>query len=274
MNSEERQMIADLFERMRNYGPVEKEGEADRMIREEVRRMPDAPYMLVQSVLVQEMALQRAEERIRELEDRVADAEASGSRPGRAAASFLGGLFGGGSRSTGDWRERSRADGIGPFGDVPPMGAPERGREDRRAGDAQQMRRGGGGGFLQSAVATAAGVAGGVLLADSIRGLMGGEKAGHRGGERIDQGGVDPGGDAPAAGAGTGAALPGSRRQRSRVEDAGYDGGDWGRRRRQLRRLNGSWREAGRTSKASPRRTALPAFPAVFSAWRSRARSP
>src|SRR5512134_1918646 len=113
MNSEERRMIADLFERMRNYGPVDKEDEADRMIREEVRRMPDAPYMLVQSVLVQEMALRRADERIRELEERVGELEAGRGRAEQSGGgSFLGGLFGGGSRSPdSDRREGSGARG-------------------------------------------------------------------------------------------------------------------------------------------------------------------
>lgn len=228
MNSEERRMIADLFERMRNYGPVEKEDEAERMIREEVRRMPDAPYMLVQSVLVQEMALRRAEERIRELEDRVGELEGGRGRAAQGGGSFLGGLFGGGSRSSDiDWRERSRASSVPSVGRGP-LGAPERGRDDPRSGGVPQLRRGGGGGFLQSAMATAAGVAGGVLLADSIRGLFGDEKAGT----------AAAGETAKETSTQDASHQPTEQQQEPQyqdpadndpgVQDAGYDGGDWG----------------------------------------------
>jgi hypothetical protein len=225
MNSEERRMIADLFERMRSYGPVEKEDEAERMIREEVRRMPDAPYMLVQSVLVQEMALRRADERIRELEDRVGELESGGGRAAQGGGSFLGGLFGGGSRGPdSDARERPRASSVPSVG-RPPMGAPEH-REDWRSGGVPQMRRGGGGGFLQSAMATAAGVAGGVLLADSIRGLLGDDKAG-----------TAAAGDSAKEASTQEASQPAEQQEPQYqdpanndpgVEDAGYDGGDWG----------------------------------------------
>lgn len=227
MNSEERRMIADLFERMRSFGPVEKEDEAERMIREEVRRMPDAPYMLVQSVLVQEMALRRADERIRDLEERLGELEAGRGRAAQGGGSFLGGLFGGGSRSSdSDPRERpARASSVPSVGRAP-MGAPARDGEDWRSGSGPQMRRGGGGSFLQSAMATAAGVAGGVLLADSIRGLFGDEKAG-----------TAAAGE-PAKEAATQETSQQAEQQEPQhqdpanndpgVEDAGYDGGDWG----------------------------------------------
>ncbi len=71
MTPEERQMITGLFDRMRSYGTPEKDREADTLINEAVRSTPDASYMLVQSVLVQEHALQEAGNRIKDLEEQV-----------------------------------------------------------------------------------------------------------------------------------------------------------------------------------------------------------
>src|SRR5262245_32614080 len=118
MNPDERQLINGLFDRMRGYGAVEKDRDAEALINQSVRQMPDAPYMLVQSVLVQEHALQQADQRIRELEDRVRDLEDGPRSPqGGGGGSFLGGLFGGGPRSAPPTQSMSR-------GSVPTAGGP------------------------------------------------------------------------------------------------------------------------------------------------------
>jgi hypothetical protein len=168
MNSDERQLITDLFGRMQRHGPVEKDTEAAALIGDRVRAMPDAPYMLVQSVLVQEMALQQADERVRELEARVAELERS-ARPAAAAGggSFLGGLFGGGSAA------RPVARGAVPSGVGGRTSAPAASPWGHQAPQ-QAQPAAAGGGFMRSAMATAAGVAGGMLLADGIRSMMNG----------------------------------------------------------------------------------------------------
>ncbi len=99
MTPEERQLVTGLFDRMRGFGSPEKDREAEAMISQSVRAMPDAPYMLVQSVLAQEHALQEAGKRIEDLEAQVRSLQGEG--PPRAPAgsgSFLGGLLGGGRR--------------------------------------------------------------------------------------------------------------------------------------------------------------------------------
>jgi hypothetical protein len=180
MNADERQLITDLFGRMQAHGPVDKDAQAAALIAERVRSMPDAPYMLVQSVLVQEMALQQADGRIQELEARVAELEQQRPAAASGGGSFLGGLFGGGPAPAS--RPASR-------GAVPPVGARPAaavssrtpataspwGQQGGNQGMPQQpMQAGGGGGFMRSAMATAAGVAGGMLLADGIRSMMNG----------------------------------------------------------------------------------------------------
>ncbi len=128
---------------MRRLGRVDKDREAERLIQEAIREVPDAPYLLVQSVLAQEEVLRQADARIREL-------EARSSRPD-AERRFLGGP----GLSTGSVPVTE------PRPNAPPATEPittETGRPS----------------FLASALSTAASVAGGMLLADSIRGLFGG----------------------------------------------------------------------------------------------------
>jgi len=165
MTPAERQMISDLFTRIGRLGPIEKDREAAQIIGEAVQQIPDAPYFLVQSVLVQDEALRQADARIRELEGR------SSERP---SESFLRGrgLSGGSVPSVGP-----RA----PSGVQEPMAS----REPALSTPAP-------GGFIASALSTAASVAGGMLLADSIRGLFGGHYGSAEwGSSHVDQAALD-----------------------------------------------------------------------------------
>jgi hypothetical protein len=154
MTPEERQMITGLFDRMRSYGTPQKDREAETIINEGVRSTPDAGYMLVQSVLVQEHALQEAGNRIKDLEEQVRNLRSTGQERAPESGSFLGGLFGAG-------RPASQP---GPSS-VPVIGS----RAPAPSAYEQDERR-----PWRSAMATAAGVAGGMLAAGAIRDLMGG----------------------------------------------------------------------------------------------------
>lgn len=160
MNAEEKQLIEDLFARLRNFDGGEKDPEAEALIQDLVRRSPDAPYYLAQTVIVQQQALERAEARMRELEAAARQPQNTGR-----GGSFLGGssVPPSGSRYT-----PPSAPQRGPDPVAPPSNSPW-------ASPAQAG--GGGGGFLSSALSTAAGVAGGVFLADGIRSLFGGGRA-------------------------------------------------------------------------------------------------
>jgi uncharacterized protein len=169
MSPEERQLITGLFDRIRSAANTPRDPEAEALIADAVKSMPYAPYFLVQAVLVQDQALRAANERPQQLEARLSDLEqqGQGQRPG--SAGFLGGLgsiFGSPGPQTqprGPWGPPASQQQSyppppepGPWGGVPQAG----------------------GGFLQGALGTAAGVSGGVLLADSIRGLFGGNHGG------------------------------------------------------------------------------------------------
>jgi hypothetical protein len=67
MTPQERQLVEDLFERLARLESAPRDAEAERTIAEGLRRAPNAIYPLVQTVLVQDEALKRADARIREL---------------------------------------------------------------------------------------------------------------------------------------------------------------------------------------------------------------
>lgn len=178
MTPEERQLISDLFERLRSYRAPDKDREAEDFIARLVRQNADAPYLLVQSVLVQEQALQQSDARIQELQDRVRELEGP---PQRSQGSFLGGRFGGASEPRGASVPQVGAratptayDSPRPWSQQAPPAAPA-------------PAASGGGGFMRTALSAAAGVAGGMLLADGIRNMMGGHSA-HAGGMQPGQG--------------------------------------------------------------------------------------
>ena len=50
MTPDERQLIADLFERMRSVGDIDKDREAEGFIAQQIMATPDAAYKLVQTV--------------------------------------------------------------------------------------------------------------------------------------------------------------------------------------------------------------------------------
>jgi hypothetical protein len=150
MQAQERELITGLFGRLQPFEAQPRDGEAEALIRDLVARQPSAPYLLVQTVLVQEQALKAAQERIAELEAK------AGAAP--AAPGFLG-----------------SAPKIGPWGASPaaPADAPQPVPPTRSPLQAALAPQSAGGGFLRSAMTTAAGVAGGALLFEGIRSLMG-----------------------------------------------------------------------------------------------------
>lgn len=60
MTEQEKQMITSLADRMRNAPPPHVDRDADALIRQTIGAQPDALYVLAQTVLIQEMALNQA----------------------------------------------------------------------------------------------------------------------------------------------------------------------------------------------------------------------
>src|SRR5258707_12255343 len=92
MTPEERNLVIELFDRLATLEDAQRDPEAERLIRDGLRQAPNALYALVQTVLVQDEALKRADARIRELEGRAdAGTPAPGTRfPGGVPRSLSG----------------------------------------------------------------------------------------------------------------------------------------------------------------------------------------
>src|ERR1700722_1490036 len=88
MSPQERDLIPTWLDRLKSAATQPKDPEADVLIRQAVAQQPDMPYYLVQTVVIQDLSLHSAQDRITELERQLAEAK-QGSGGG-----FLGKLFG------------------------------------------------------------------------------------------------------------------------------------------------------------------------------------
>jgi hypothetical protein len=171
MTPEERNQVTELFDRLATLENNPRDREAERLIQDGLRYAPNAPYTLVQTALIQDEALKRADNRIRELEARLS----TGGEPPRQGG-FLENM-----RESVFGRRAGSVPTVRPGGEQP-MGAPPGYQAQPMAPQPMPQQAmaqpSAGGSFLGTAAAAAVGVVGGALLADSIRGMM----TGHRGG--------------------------------------------------------------------------------------------
>ncbi|MCA6111049.1 DUF2076 domain-containing protein [Bradyrhizobium cenepequi] len=184
MTPQERQLIDDLFDRLAKLENAPRDPEALAAISEGLRKAPNAAYALVQTALVQDEALKRANDHIQQLEAELGGGQQQGETGGfldsmrdaifgqnqnqsRGSVPPVRPPEGGGRPVWNSGQAMQQPQGPGPYGQPPfgqqPYGAPQAGPFG-----------GGGGSFLGTAAAAAAGVVGGSLLMNSIRGLMGG----------------------------------------------------------------------------------------------------
>lgn len=167
MTPEEAQLINGLHDRLDQNSPQPLDSEADRLISSRVASNPRAPYLLTQSVLVLQQAVTGAQTRIADLEKQLAEAKSQVPQGGGSFLSGVANLFGS-PQPVAPVRQAVPASPVAP----PPI--PQHPPQ--------------GGSFLQSALGTAAGVAGGALLFQGIENLMG-HNAGAFGGMGTSSGG-------------------------------------------------------------------------------------
>src|SRR5215469_17071721 len=75
MTPQEKDLITTLLARLKSAGGQPKDPEADTLIRQAMAEQPDAPYYLTQTVLIQDLSLHNAQNRIADLEKQLADAQ-------------------------------------------------------------------------------------------------------------------------------------------------------------------------------------------------------
>ena len=231
MTPQERQLVAELFDRLATLENSPRDPDAERAIAEGLARAPHAVYALVQTALVQDEALKRAHARIEELEGGQPEAPPRGGFLDNLRGALLGrderhGSVPsvppprpGGLGSSGVWGTGAGTSQMGPsdYGQPPmgqsSMGPPGMGPSGMGPSNMGPSPFGGGGGsFLGTAAASAAGVIGGAMLLNGIRSMFG----------------HSTGSSAFGAGAGGGAPWGGSAGSGALAREAGIDhiGGD------------------------------------------------
>ena len=203
MTPQERDLITALLARLQQQGGQARDPEADALICQATGAQPDAAYLLVQTVLIQDMALHDAQNRIAELERKTGDQPAAPP----AAPSFLlpRTTQGQSPNQAPDQSQGSNVPSAGPWGAAPASASepprrepvwsqnhaaappqpaapppspaygyapPSYGYGPAYGGYGPQMLMGGGGGFLRQAAMTAAGVVGGSLLFQGIHSMF------------------------------------------------------------------------------------------------------
>jgi hypothetical protein len=191
MTPQERQLVDDLFDRLAKVESAPRDPDAIAAMQEGLHKAPNAIYALVQTVLLQDEALKRANARIQELEQAHAPEQ---QQSGGFLDSMRDTIFGKEQRgsvpnvpppapsrpvwNSGQVLQQSQGGGHydqGPYPQGGPGGYGQQGYGQGGFGSSFGAPPfGGGGSFLGTAAATAAGMVGGSLLLNSIRGMMGG----------------------------------------------------------------------------------------------------
>lgn len=155
MTADERKMLEDLANKFAQTPTPPKDPEAEDFIRKRIGSRPDALYLMTQTVLIQNLALQQAQQQLQELQQRAGQPAPVGS------GSFLGGQQGG--RGPGGYAG-SGYSGQQQYAPPPPQ----------YAAPAASMPSPGSGApsFLRGAAQTAAGVAAGALAFEGIQALF------------------------------------------------------------------------------------------------------
>jgi hypothetical protein len=152
MTQDERNMLTDLANKIAQTPSPQRDPEAEDLIRTKIGSRPDALYLMTQTVLIQNLALQHAQQQIQELQQRAGQPQLSSS------GSFLG-------------------QGAPP----PPRGGYAQPGPQQYSAPQQQYAApqyapapssGGASSFLKGAAQTAAGVAAGGLAFEAINSLF------------------------------------------------------------------------------------------------------
>jgi len=171
MTPEETHLVTDLFDRLARLEGAPRDAEAERLIAQGLQGAPHAVYALVQTALVQDEALKRANARIEDLEAQLSEPP----EPEQSRGGFLDNMreaLGGRAPRGSVPSVRSGLPGYQSQGFQPqsqPGYPPEPPPPPYPAGPAF----GGGGSFIGTAASTAAGMIGGALLLDGIRSVFG-----------------------------------------------------------------------------------------------------
>lgn len=160
MQREEQQLIENLFSRLKQAESqtAARDAAAEQLIKQHLQEQPGAPYYMAQAILIQEAALKKLNERVQELENRLAQQQAQQQQP-KSSGGFLSSLFGGGSQQPQPAQQQPQWNS-----------APQQPPQPQQPYASAPAPRGSG--FLGGALQTAVGVAGGVVMADMLTSMF------------------------------------------------------------------------------------------------------
>lgn len=167
MQSEEQRLIESLFSRLKQAESqsAPRDAAAERLIEQQLRQQPAAPYYMAQAILIQEAAMKKLSAQVAELEKQLAQAQ---QQPARQSGGFLSSLFGGGQRQAAPqqpvWNNAQQQSYS-----QQPYNAPQQPYAQQPYAAPTAAR---GSGFLGGALQTAVGVAGGVVMADMLTSMF------------------------------------------------------------------------------------------------------
>jgi hypothetical protein len=156
MTPDERKMLEDLAAKFAQTPAPPRDPEAEDLIRTKIGSRPDALYLMTQTVLIQNLALQHAQQQIQELQQRTTQPVPAG-----AGGSFLGGP----GAARGGYSQPAQQYGGQQYAAPPPP-------PQYAAPSPSMPSPSGAPSFLRGAAQTAAGVAAGALAFEGIQSLF------------------------------------------------------------------------------------------------------
>lgn len=182
MTPQERDVIAGIFDRLKQAATQPRDPEAEKLIAERLAQQPYATYAMAQAIYVQEQALLTMQSQVEQLQAQVK--ELQDQPPAQPSGGFLSGLFGGAppARPAAPPHQPMQRPMMGQPNAQPGMGQPAMGQGGPWGGQQPAQQAGpwggaqpqrGGSGFMGTALAAAAGVAGGMMLGNAMSGAFG-----------------------------------------------------------------------------------------------------
>jgi hypothetical protein len=192
---QEQELLTSLTQKINQTQLQEKDPDAENLLARELGANPDAVYILAQTVLVQNIALEQAKAQIGQLQQQLQQAQQARQQPAHAT-SFLGRLLGEKDepapppQGSGVWGGPQQPPPYQPVQQYAPP--PQYGPPPQYQPQPQYMPvQSGQPSFLRGAMQTAAGVAAGALAFEGVESILHG--FGHGGGYGMGGMGMGPG---------------------------------------------------------------------------------
>lgn len=149
MTPDERNMLTELANKIAQTPAPPRDPEAEDLIRTQIGKRPDALYLMTQTVLIQNMALQQAQKQIQELQQN------------RGSSNAGSGSFLGQNTASSGWQQQQ-----------PQYSQPSQQYAPQASAPVPSGMPSGAPSFLRGAAQTAAGVAAGALAFEGIQSLF------------------------------------------------------------------------------------------------------